>query len=162
MVSVKKRTFFFRMFLWTLRLQFSLSCRKVAAKLSYQKSFAPGPIAEKNDFFSEAVFFRKPAPPDNRKAVLNNLPKCFYQLSGRELLHKPRKDMIFWKKYFFREKFPLETSEVFVQNLAENFSLAFRKKFCNYFFSIQMFFPNRSPSTNCEVLATLLKLHAKS
>ena len=77
----KKENLFFWLFLWSRRLHFSLSRRIFSGRLA--KNFAPSPKSKSYRLFPTAVFFRKHAPLDNWNAVLNILPKRFYQSSGK-------------------------------------------------------------------------------
>ena len=117
----------------------------------------------KNQRFPEAVHFMNHASLDNWNAILNILLKRFFQLSGKNFCINRIKIWFFHKKWSFHEKFPLKTSEVFLTNLAESFLVAFPKKFCNKtFFQNKCFSSESSPSIKLEILATLLKLFAKS
>ena len=63
----------------------------------------------------------------------------------------------------FPWKISSENVGSFLTNLAESFLVAFRKKFCNKtFFQNKCFSSKSFPSIKLEVLATLLKLFAKS
>ena len=64
----KRNCFSFRIFLWTRRLQFSLSCRKPFA--TFSKKFCSSSELRKKSIFSKRKFFRKHALLDNWNAVL--------------------------------------------------------------------------------------------
>ena len=139
---------------------------EVVGKLpqNFHTRFAPGPnLRKKSTTFQKQCFFKNRAPPDNWIAVLNILPKRFYQFCGINFCINPKKTWFLWNEFSCSENFPLETLEVFLKSPAGNFSLAVRKKFCNWiFFQNKCFCSKQSSSTKCENLVTLLKLHAKS
>ena len=89
----KSENLFFWMFLCSRRLHFSLSRRNVSGRLS--KNFAPSPKLKNYQLFPKAVFFRKHAPLDNWNAVLNILPKRFYQSSGKNFCINPKMTWFF-------------------------------------------------------------------
>ena len=103
MVSVKKRTFFFGMFLWTLRLQFSLSCRKVSAKLS--KKNCSRSEFEKNSTFSKNSFFLESGSSGQLQCSFEHFPKTFLPIIQKKLFcNNRKKTWFFQKKCSFQEK----------------------------------------------------------
>ena len=110
LVSVKKRTLFLQIVPVDTWIAFfcklAKSCRK-----TFKQHLLQIQIGEKINFFKKAVFSRNHAPLDNWNAVLNILPKRFYQISGGNFCINREKTWFFEKKCFFCIKLPLKTSE---------------------------------------------------
>ena len=142
LVSVKKRTLFLQIVsvdTWIVIIsELSKSCRK-----TFKQEMLQIRNWEKINIFKKAAFSRNYAPLDNWNAVLNILPKRFYQISGRNFCINREKTWFFEKKCFFRKKLHLQTSEN-VQKSSWNFLLAVRKKILQLnFCSKKMFFLKR-------------------
>ena len=132
------------MFLWTLGLHFSLSCRKVAAKFS-NKVCSRSEFEEKSTNFQKQFFCKNHAPLDKWIAVLNILPKRFYQFSGIKFCINP-KEHDFFKMIFFAVKIFLWRRRKFLSESGRKFFVRSPKKvlWLNLF-SKQMFFLKRFP-----------------
>ena len=110
LVTVKKRTLFLQnvsVDTWTaIFFKMAKSCRK-----TFKQDLLQIRIWEKINSFKKTVSFRNHALLDNWNAVLNILPKRFYQISGRIFCNKREKTWFFEKKCLFSKKLPLKTSE---------------------------------------------------
>ena len=110
LASVKKRTIFLQnvsVDTWIVMIsKLSKSCRK-----TFKQHMLQIRIWEKINIFKKAVFSRNHAPLVNWKAVLNILPKHFYQISGRNFCINREKTWFFEKKCLFFKKLSLKTSE---------------------------------------------------
>ena len=125
----KKEHFFFRMFLWTLGLQFSLSWRKIAAKLSNK-------ICSRSEIEKESTFSKKQFLPGIMllwtiemqfwTSCQNVSTKYLEEISA---LTGKRND--FSERNVFSLKNFLWKRRKSFQNSGQNFSLAVRKNFCN-------------------------------
>ena len=129
MVSVKKRTLFLQIVPVDTWIAFfcklAKSCRK-----TFKQHLLQIQIGEKINFLEKAVFSRNHAPLDNWNAVLNILPKRFYQIPGRNFSNNREKTRFFEKKGFFCKNLLWKCRKMFKKS-GRNFSLAVRKNFCN-------------------------------
>ena len=124
----KKEHYFIRMFLWTIGLQFSLSCRKVAAKLSNK-------ICSRSEFEKKSTFSKKQFFPGiiilwttemrfwtSCQNVSTKYPVYISALTGKR--HDILKGNVFSVKNFLWKRWKI------FKNSGRIFPFAVRKKFC--------------------------------
>ena len=95
----KREHYFFRMFLWTLGLQFLQAGEKLPQK--FQARFAPDPNLRKNQLFQKSSFFQESCSSGQMKCSFEHLAKTFLPNFWKKFQHSPGKDIIFWREMFF-------------------------------------------------------------
>ena len=104
---------------------------EVVGKLpqNFHTRFAPGPnLRKKSTTFQKQCFFKNHAPPDNWIAVLNILPKRFYQFCGINFCINSKKDVISLKWIFLQWKFSSGDLGSFIKKSGRRFFARSSKK----------------------------------
>ena len=142
LVLVKKRTLFLqKVSVDTCLAIFSKLAKR--CRKTFKQDMLQIPIWEKTNIFKKAVFSRNHAPLDNWNAVLNILPKRFYQIFGRNSCINREKTWFFEKKCLFFKKLPLKTSEIVWKIRPKLFTRSPKKILYLNFCSNKIVFPQK-------------------
>ena len=104
-ICQKRKHFSFRMFLWTLRLQFSLSCLKVSAKLSKKILLQVWKWKKNQHFTKKSFFLQESCSSGQLKCSFEHLAKKFLPIIWKNFCINPEKNEFFKRNVFFVKNF---------------------------------------------------------